>query len=106
MCQRSSHSVSRYGALHHQFVVGRARLRASWFRAEPSPITTAPTGSIVEIRMRYKAAFDAYRVHSARAAEYSRNRDPASETALQQQEQALSELAKIGRDLSDVLTAT
>ena len=58
------------------------------------------------LRLRYEAAFEVYRVHTANLIEHSKGgRQPAPQE-LTGEEQALYELTRIRRELLDALAST
>lgn len=58
---------------------------------------------IDELRVRYEAAFEVYRVHTARLIEHSKGGQQPTPQELVAEEEALYELERARRDLLDAL---
>jgi hypothetical protein len=61
---------------------------------------------IDELRLRYEAAFEVYRVHTVNLIEHSKGGQQPTPQALAAEEQALYELTRIRRELLDALAGT
>jgi hypothetical protein len=61
---------------------------------------------IDELRSRYEAAFDVYRVHTAKLIEHSKGGQQPTPQELAAEEQALYNLTRVRRELLDALTRT
>jgi hypothetical protein len=58
---------------------------------------------IDELRLRYEAAFEAYRVHTARLIDHSKGGQQPTPQELAAEEEALYELSRLRRNLLDAL---
>jgi hypothetical protein len=61
---------------------------------------------IDELRLRYEAAFEVYRVHTANLIEHSKGGHQPTPQELAAEEQALYDLTRVRRELLDALART